>query len=113
MPLVMKIIMNNYISCRDRVFRATWLGCRRSRVRIQVESAGDLKILCILSSQGTLFDSGKVTVAKVGGWALFFTCCAQETEGFLTTIEPTITRLQEIFIFYASLHNLATIEYEK
>ena len=51
MPLVIKIIMINYVSCRDRVFKAAGLGCRRSRVRIQVESAGDLKILCILSSK--------------------------------------------------------------
>ena len=34
-------------------------------------------------------------------------------EVFLTPIDPTITRPQEIFIFYASLHDLATIEYGK
>ena len=62
---------------------------------------------------GTFFESGKVTVAKVGGWALFFTCCAQETEVFLTPLDPTIIRSQKIFIFYASLHDLATIEYGK
>ena len=28
-------------------------------------------------------------------------------------IDPTVSRLQEIFIFYASLHDLATIEYGK
>ena len=47
MPVVMKIIINNYVSFRDRVFKAARLGCRRSRVLIQVESAGDLKIFCI------------------------------------------------------------------
>ena len=62
---------------------------------------------------GTFFEAGKVTVAKVGGWALFFTCCAQEKEVFLTPIDPTITRPQEIFIFYDSLHDLATTEYGK
>ena len=46
-------------------------------------------------------------------WPLFFTCCAQETEVFLTPIDPTITRPQEIFIFYDFLHDLATIEYGK
>ena len=44
---------------------------------------------------------------------MLFTCCAQETVGFSTPIDPTVSRLQEIFIFYASLHDLATIEYGK
>ena len=55
MPLVMKIIMINYVSCHDRVFKAAGLECRRSRVRIQVMPAGDLKILSILSSKWYLF----------------------------------------------------------
>ena len=55
MPLVMKIIMINYVSCRDRVFRANRLGCRRSPVQIQVESASDLKLFCILSSKWYIF----------------------------------------------------------
>ena len=103
-----------YFSLRDRVFRATRLGCRKSRVQIMVESVGDLEILCILRGKWDLFfESGTVMAAKGGGWALLFTCCAQETVGFSTPIDPTVSRLQEIFIFYASLHDLATIEYGK
>ena len=56
---------------------------------------------------GTFFDTGKVMAAKGGERVLLFTCCAQETGGFLPPIDP---RLHEIFIFYASLHDLATIE---
>ena len=109
------MIMNNYMyfSCRDRVFRATRLGCRKSRVQIKVESAGDLKILCILSSKWDLFRIRDGYGSERRGWALLFTCCAQETVGFSTPIDPTASRLQEIFIFYASLHDLATIEYGK
>ena len=51
--------------------------------------------------------------AKGGGGLCFFTCCAQETAGFSTPIDPTVSRLQESFIFYASLIDLATIEYGK
>ena len=103
-----------YFSCRDRVSRATRLGCRRSRIQIKVKSTGDLKILGILSGKWYLFfESGTVMGAKRRGWALLFTCCAQETVGFSTPIDPTVSRLQEIFIFYASLHDLATIEYGK
>lgn len=47
------------------------------------------------------------------GRALFFACCAQETVGFSIPIDPTVTRLQVIFIFYVSLHDLATIDYGK
>ena len=54
-PIVMKVIMISYVSCRDRVLKASRLVCRRSRVRIQVESAGDLKILSILSSKWYIF----------------------------------------------------------
>ena len=112
MPLVMKI-KNNYVFCRDRVFRATWLGCRRSRVRIKVESAGDLKILCILSSKWYPFRIREGYGSESWGMGCVFHILCPRNRGILTTIKPTITRLQEIFIFYASLHNLATIEYGK
>ena len=103
-----------YFSCRDRVFKATRLGCRKSRVQIKVESTGDLKILCILSGKWYLFFRIRDGYgSERRGWALPFTCCAQETVGFSTPIDPTVGRLQEIFIFYSSLHDLATIEYGK
>ena len=51
--------------------------------------------------------------AKGGDGLCFSQVCAQETVGFSTPIDPTASRLQEIFIFYASLHDLATIEYGK
>ena len=100
-----------YFSCCNRVFRATRLGCRRLRVQIKVESAGDLKILCILSSKWYLFRIRDGYSSERRGWALLFTCCAQESVGFSTYTDPTVVRLQEIFIFYASLHDLAMIEY--
>ena len=100
-----------YFSCRDRVFRATRLGCRESRDQIKVESVGDLKILCILSSKWYLFRIRDGYGSDRRGWALLFTCCAQETVGFSTPIDPTVSRLQEIFIFYASLHDLVPVEY--
>ena len=93
-----------YFSCRDRVFRASRLGCRRSRVQIKVESTGDLKILCMVPFFRTRDGYG----SERRGWALLFTCCAQETVGLSAPIDPTASRLQETFIFYASLHYLAT-----
>ena len=113
MLLVVNIMINSYVSCRDRAFRATRLGCRRSRVQIKVESAGDLKIFCILSSKCYLFRFRDGYGSERRGWALLFTCCAQETVGFSTPTDPMISRPQEIFIFYASLHDFATIEYGK
>ena len=46
MLLVINLMIDNYVSCRDRAFRAT---------RFLVESAGDLKILCIFSRKWYLF----------------------------------------------------------
>ena len=61
-----------YFSCRDWVFRATRLGCRRSRIQIKVESTGDLKTLCIFGSKWYLFfEPGTVMAAKGGGGLCF------------------------------------------
>ena len=82
MPLVMKI-MFNCVSCRDRALKAARLGCRKSRVRIKVESAGDLKILCILSSKWHLFRSREGYGSKSWGMGSVFHMFCPRKRGLL------------------------------
>ena len=76
-------ISNENNNGRDRVFKAAQLGCRRSRVRIQVESAGDLKIPWVLSSKWYLFQIREGYSSESWGMGSVFHMLCPRNRGLL------------------------------